>query len=76
MAALAGFAGKAVNGVISGTLMDDLWKLVVGHIDAHLMGNYNKRIGEKGRWRKSRWSSARPRRRDSRARDVELGRKL
>jgi triacylglycerol lipase len=46
--ALAGFAGKAVNGVISGTLMDHLWKLVVSRIDLHLMGNYNKRIGEKG----------------------------
>jgi triacylglycerol lipase len=48
LSALAGFAGKAVNGAISGTLADDLWKLVVGHIDAHLMGNYNKRIGEQG----------------------------
>lgn len=37
----AGFARSATDSVLSGTVRDDLWKLVLQRIDAHMMTNYN-----------------------------------
>lgn len=35
------FAGNTVNGLLQGTLMDDLWKLISGRVNAHLMPSYH-----------------------------------
>jgi hypothetical protein len=34
------FADKAVEGVLQGTLIDDVWKAVLARVDAHSMVNY------------------------------------
>jgi hypothetical protein len=47
---LKDFAGKAVEGVLNATLIDDIWKAVVARVDAHSMVNYRqliKRLFEK-----------------------------
>ncbi len=35
------FASRTVNGVLQGTLMDDLWKLVTDRVNAHLLPSYH-----------------------------------
>jgi hypothetical protein len=37
-------AGKAVDGVMHATLIDDVWKAVTQRVDAHLMENYRNLI--------------------------------
>jgi triacylglycerol lipase len=41
---LQAFAGKAADGVISGTLFDDIWKAVKERLDAHSLTTYLKNI--------------------------------
>jgi triacylglycerol lipase len=36
------FAGRAVNGLVQGTLLDDLWNAVISRVEAHLMPSYHK----------------------------------
>ncbi|GIW88131.1 MAG: hypothetical protein KatS3mg108_2455 [Isosphaeraceae bacterium] len=43
--ALTGLASQAVNGLIQGTLIDQVWKLVEARFAAHMMDNYRKKIG-------------------------------
>ncbi|GIW88123.1 MAG: hypothetical protein KatS3mg108_2447 [Isosphaeraceae bacterium] len=38
-------ASQAVNGLIQGTRIDQVWKLVEARFAAHVMDNYRKRIG-------------------------------
>jgi hypothetical protein len=42
---LQGFVSKTVNGVISGSLFDDIWKAVQQRLDAHSLVTYLKNIG-------------------------------
>lgn len=35
------FAGRTVNGLLQGTLVNDLWKLVTDRVTAHLMPSYH-----------------------------------
>lgn len=35
------FAGQTVNGLIQGTLINDLWKLISDRVNAHLMPSYH-----------------------------------
>jgi hypothetical protein len=37
---LKGFVSQAVEGVLQGTLIDDIWKAVLARVDAHSMINY------------------------------------
>ncbi len=37
-----GFLGKAADGILNATLIDDLWKAVVGLVNAHLMPSYHE----------------------------------
>lgn len=41
---LAGFVSRTVDGVLSATLIDDLWKQLTGLVDAHLMPSYHSLI--------------------------------
>jgi hypothetical protein len=43
--ALTGLAGQAVNGLIQGTLVDQVWRVVESRFAAHMMDNYRKKIG-------------------------------
>jgi hypothetical protein len=40
------FVGRSVNGVIQGTLIDDVWKAVTQCVEAHFMPSYHKLIDE------------------------------
>lgn len=40
------FASKTVNGLLQGTLQDDLWKLVTGRVNAHLMPSYHSLLDQ------------------------------
>src|SRR5262245_9159312 len=40
------WAGKATDGVLQGTLIDDIWKGLQERVGAHLMENYKKRLAE------------------------------
>jgi triacylglycerol lipase len=42
---LQGFVGKTVNGVISASLFDDIWKAVQQRLEAHALTTYLKNIG-------------------------------
>jgi hypothetical protein len=42
----ADFTSRAVDGVLNGTLIDDIWKAVVARIDAHSMINYRSLIAK------------------------------
>ncbi len=41
LASFKAFASNSVNGLLQGTLKDDLWKLVTGRVTAHLMPSYH-----------------------------------
>jgi triacylglycerol lipase len=41
-----GFVGKAVDGIISGTLIDEVWEGVKARVEAHAMMKYRQNIGE------------------------------
>ncbi len=38
---LQGFLGNAADGILNATLIDDIWKQVVGLVNAHLMPSYH-----------------------------------
>jgi predicted lipase len=40
-------AGKTVDGVLQGTLIDDVWNGLHGRLSAHFLDNYKKLIGER-----------------------------
>jgi hypothetical protein len=40
------WAGKAVDGVLNATLIDDIWKAIQQRVGAHGMDNYRKHLGE------------------------------
>ena len=41
------FAGKTVDGVLSATLIDELWGTLKARIQHHMMANYQERVEEK-----------------------------
>jgi triacylglycerol lipase len=43
-ALFADFVGRSVNGVIQGTLIDDVWKAISSTVEAHLMPSYHDLI--------------------------------
>jgi hypothetical protein len=38
------WAGKATNGVLQGSLIDDFWKGLQERVGAHDLGNYKKKL--------------------------------
>lgn len=40
------FVGRSVNGVIQGTLIDDVWKAITQTVEAHFMPSYHKLIDD------------------------------
>lgn len=40
------FAGRSVNGLIQGTLIDDVWKAIIQTVEAHFMPSYHNLIDE------------------------------
>jgi hypothetical protein len=40
------WAGKTTDGVIHGTLLDDIWQSMKERVSAHLMTNYRNRVAE------------------------------
>ena len=43
-ALFAQFVGRSVDGMIQGTLIDDVWKAVSQTVEAHLMPSYHTLI--------------------------------
>lgn len=43
-ALFAQFVSRSVNGMIEGTLVDDVWKAILSTVDAHLMPSYHSMI--------------------------------
>jgi hypothetical protein len=41
---LKDFASSTADGIIHGTLIDDIWKAVIAHVEAHSMTNYRSLI--------------------------------
>jgi hypothetical protein len=40
-------AGKTVDGVLQGTLIDDVWNGLHSRLSSHFLENYKKLIGER-----------------------------
>jgi hypothetical protein len=38
-------AANAVDGILTGAIIDDIWKAVTQRVDAHSISNYRKLIG-------------------------------
>lgn len=45
LAAFSSIASSAVDGLIKGTLIDQVWNVVKTHFEAHMMPNYRDKIG-------------------------------
>lgn len=45
-AALQFLASKAVDGILKGTLLDELWNTVINRVNAHMMNNYRDKINK------------------------------
>jgi hypothetical protein len=43
---LASFAKGSVDGLLKGTLIDEVWRAVQSRVDAHMMTNYRAKIGK------------------------------
>jgi hypothetical protein len=40
------FASKAADGLLKGTLIDEVWNTVISRVNAHMMTNYREKINE------------------------------